>query len=218
MGLRSFVALPINKGGVVTRFVFDEIPETNNKRLTSNLAYGIDGKQTFFLAAPYRLSSGEGDRLGDIDMLYRNIVWQDLDSINPTRIGLLVGAAIPTESDRDPKASAGFVVTHAKERNEWDVDALWQQGIDDAPNTLRYDISWQYRIYPKEYPEWGLSSLVNTVVEFGGRGEEGDTVVQQVTGGFQWVVTPRWILEGGVIQDLNGPDDTNFLVSTRFHF
>ena len=218
MGLRSFVALPINKGGVVTRFVFDEIPETNNKRLTSNLAYGIDGKQTFFLAAPYRLSSGEGDRLGDIDMLYRNIVWQDLDSINPTRIGLLVGAAIPTESDRDPKASAGFVVTHAKERNEWDVDALWQQGIDDAPNTLRYDISWQYRIYPKEYPEWGLSSLVNTVVEFGGRGEEGDTVVQQVTGGFQWVVTPRWVLEGGVIQDLNGPDDTNFLVSTRFHF
>ena len=218
MGLRSFVALPINKGGVVTRFVFDEIPETNNKRLTSNLAYGIDGKQTFFLAAPYRLSSGEGDRLGDIDMLYRNIVWQDLDSINPTRIGLLVGAAIPTESDREPKASAGFVVTHAKERNEWDVDALWQQGIDDAPNTLRYDISWQYRIYPKEYPEWGLSSLVNTVVEFGGRGEEGDTVVQQVTGGFQWVVTPRWVLEGGVIQDLNGPDDTNFLVSTRFHF
>ena len=218
MGLRSFVALPINKGGVVTRFVFDEIPETNNKRLTSNLAYGIDGKQTFFLAAPYRLSSGEGDRLGDIDMLYRNIVWQDLDSINPTRIGLLVGAAIPTESDRDPKASAGFVVTHAKERNEWDVDALWQQGIDDAPNTLRYDISWQYRIYPKEYPEWGLSSLVNTVVEFGGRGEEGDTVVQQVTGGFQWVVTSRWVLEGGVIQDLNGPDDTNFLVSTRFHF
>ena len=218
MGLRSFVALPINKGGVVTRFIFDEFPETNNKRLTSNLAYGIDGKQTFFLAAPYRLSSGEGDRLGDIDMLYRNIVWQDLDSINPTRIGLLVGAAIPTESDRDPKASAGFVVTHAKERNEWDVDALWQQGIDDAPNTLRYDISWQYRIYPKEYPEWGLSSLVNTVVEFGGRGEEGDTVVQQVTGGFQWVVTPRWVLEGGVIQDLNGPDDTNFLVSTRFHF
>lgn len=218
MGLRSFVALPINKGGVVTRIVFDEIPETNNKQLTSNLAYGIDGKQTFFIAAPYRLSSGNGDRLGDIDLLYRNIVWQDLDSINPTRFALLVGAAIPTENDRDPKASAGFVVTHVKDRHEWDADALWQQGIDDAPNTLRYDLSWQYRIYPKEYPEWGLSSLLNTVVELGGRGEEGNTVVQQVTGGFQWVVTPRWVLEGGVIQDLNGPDDTNYLVSTRFHF
>ena len=59
MGLRSFVALPINKGGVVARFVLDEIPETNNKRLTTNLAYGIGSTQTFFLAAPYRLSSGE---------------------------------------------------------------------------------------------------------------------------------------------------------------
>lgn len=218
MGLRSFVALPINKGGIVTRLVVDQAPETNNDQLTTNLAYGIDGKQTFFLAAPYRLSSGEGDRLGDIDLLYRNILWQDINLNNPTRFGLLVGAVVPTESDRDPKASAGFVVTHVNDRHELDADALWQQGIDDAPNTLRYDLSWQYRIYPKEYPEWGLSSLLNTVVEFAGRGVEGNTVVQQVTGGFQWVVTPRWVLEGGVIQDLNGPDDTNYILSTRFHF
>ncbi len=218
MGLRSFVALPINKGGAVTRFVVDEFPETNNDRLASNLAYGIDGKQSFFIAVPYRISSGKGDRLGDIDLLYRNILWQDLDSRNPTRFGLLLGAVVPTESDRDPKASAGFVVTHVHDRHEVDIDALWQQGIDDASNTLRYDVSWQYRIFPKEYPEWGLSSQVNTVLEFAGRGVEGNTVVQQITGGFQWVVTPRWVLEGGVTQDLNGPDDTNYIISTRFHF
>ena len=218
MGLRSFVALPINKGGVVTRFVVDEIPETNNDQLTSNFAYGIDGKQTLFIAAPYRISSGKGDRLGDIDLLYRNILWQDIDSINPTRSGLLLGAVAPTDSDRDPKASAGFVITHVNNRHEVDIDALWQQGIDDALNTLRYDLSWQYRIYPKEYPEWGLSSVVNTVLEYSGRGVEGNTVVQQITSGFQWVVTPRWVLEGGVTQDLNGPDDTNYIISTRFHF
>ena len=218
MGLRSFVALPINKGGVVTRFVVDEVPETNNDQLTTNLAYGIDGKQTFFIAAPYRISSGKGDRLGDIDLLYRNIIWQDIDSKNPTRLGLLLGAVAPTDSDRDPRASAGFVITHVNYRHEVDVDALWQQGIDDALDTLRYDLSWQYRIYPKEYPEWGLSSVVNTVLEFAGRGVEGNTVVQQITGGFQWVVTPRWVLEGGVTQDLNGPDDTNYILSTRFHF
>ncbi len=218
MGLRSFVALPINKGGVVTRLVVDEVPETNNEQITSNLAYGIDGRQSFFLAAPYRISSGTGDRLGAISLLYRNIVWQNIDSINPTRFGLLLGTVVPTDSDRDPKASAGFVVTHVKNRHEWDADALWQQGIDDAPNSLRYDLSWQYRIYPQEYPEWGLSSLVNTVFEFAGRGVEGNTVIQQFTGGFQWVVTPRWVLEGGVTQDLNGPDDTNYIISTRFHF
>ncbi len=218
MGLRSFVALPINKGGVVTRLVLDEIPETSNDKLTSNLAYGFDNKQTFFLAMLYRISSGEGDRLGDISLLYRNILWQNIDSTNPTRFGLLLGGVAPTDSDRDPRASAGFVVTHINDKHEIDVDALWQYGIDDAPNTLRYDLSWQYRIYPQEYPEWGLSSLVNTVFEFAGRGVEGNTVVQQVTGGLQWVVTPRWVLEGGVTQDLNGPDDTNYIVSARFHF
>ena len=218
MGLRSFVALPINKGGVVTRLVLDEIPETSNNKLTSNLAYGFDSKQTFFLAMPYRISSGEGDHLGDISLLYRNILWQNIGSTNPTHFGLLLGGVAPTDSDRDPKASAGFVVTHFNGKHEFDVDALWQYGIDDALNTLRYDLSWQYRVYPQEYPEWGLSSLANTVFEFAGRGVEGNTVVQQVTGGLQWVVTPRWVLEGGVTQDLNGPDDTNYIVSTRFRF
>ena len=218
MGLRSFVALPINKGGVVTRFVVDEIPETNNDQMTTNFAYGIDGKQAFFIETPYRISSGGGDRLGDISLLYRDLVWQDINSSNPTRFGLLLGVVVPTDSDRDPKVSAGFVITHVNGRHEVDVDALWQQGIDDARNMLRYDLSWQYRIYPKEYPEWGLSSQVNTVFEMAGRGVEGNTVVQQITGGFQWVVNPRWVLEGGVIQDFNGPNDTNYILSTRFHF
>lgn len=40
----------------------------------------------------------------------------------------------------------------------------------------------------------------------------------KITGGFQWVVNPRWVLEGGVIQDFNGPNDANYIISTRFHF
>ena len=218
MGLRSFVALPINQGGVVTRLVVDEVPETNNDQLITNIAYGLDGKQTFFVVAPYRLSSGKGDRLGDIGFLYRNMLWQDIETSQSTRLGLLVGAVAPTDDDRDPKISTGFFITHYNDRHELDIDALWQQGIDDAPNMLRYDISWQYRISPAEYPEWGLSSLWNTVIEFAGRGVEGSTVTQQFAAGLQWVVTPRWALEGGIIQDLNGPDDTNYILSTRFHF
>lgn len=218
MGLRSFVALPINQGGVVTRLVIDEVPTTNNDRLTTNAAYGIDGTQAVFLAVPYRLSSGSGDRLGDVSLLYRKNFWQDIDSADSSRVGFLIGGVVPTDSDRDPLASIGLVATRIDDRHEWDADILWQQGIDDALNTLRYDLSWQYRVYPHEYPEWGLSSVVNTVIEFAGRGVEGETVVQQITSGFQWVVTPRWVLEGGVTKDLNGPHDTNYLISTRFHF
>ncbi len=219
MGLRSFVALPVNKGGLVTRLVLDEVPETKNDKLTANLAYGFDNKQAFFLASPYRISDGKDDRLGDIGLLYRNLVWQDINSgIKSSRLGILLGGVAPTDSDRDPKASAGFVYTYVNDKHEFDADALWQQGIDDAKNELRYDLSYQYRLFPKEYPEWGLSTLVNTVVEFAGRGVEGNTVVQQLTGGLQWVVTPRWVLEGGLTQDLNGPNDTNYIFSTRFHF
>ena len=218
MGLRSFVALPINKSGLVTRLVIDEVPTTDNDRLSINLAYGVDSTQAVFLAVPYRLSSGSNNRLGDVSLLYRKNFWQDIDSIDSARIGFLLGGVVPTDSDRDPRASIGLVATRIDNRHEWDADILWQQGIDDALNTLRYDLSWQYRVYPKEYPEWGLSSVVNTVVEFAGRGVEGETVVQQLTVGFQWVVTPRWVLESGVTQDLNGPDDTNYLISTRFHF
>lgn len=219
MGLRSFVALPVNKGGLVTRLVVDEIPETNNDRITTNLAYGLDNKQAFFVAVPYRIADAKGDRQGDVDLLYRNLVRQNIDSgIKSSRFGILLGGVAPTDSDRDPKASAGVVYTYVNDKHEFDTDVLWQQGIDDAKNALRYDLSYQYRLFPKEYPEWGLSTLVNAVVEFAGRGVEGNTVVQQFTGGLQWVVTPRWVLEGGVTQDLNGPNDTNFIFSTRFHF
>ena len=218
MGLRSFVALPINKGGVVTRLVLDEAPTTNDDRLIANLAYGVDSIQTVFLTLPYRLSSGSTNRLGDVELLYRYNFWQDIDSIDSSRVGILVGGVVPTDRDRDPRASIGLVATRIDDRHEWDADFLWQQGIDEALNTLRYDLSWQYRIYPYEYPEWGLSSVVNTVIEFAGRGVEGETVVQQFTAGFQWIVTPRWVVEGGLTQDLNGPHNTSYIFSTRFHF
>lgn len=218
MGLRSFVALPINKGGVVTRLVLDEVPTTNDDRLTANLAYGVDGIQTVFLTLPYRLSSGSTNRLGDVELLYRYNFWQDIDSIDSSRVGILIGGVIPTDHDRDPRASVGLVATRIDDRHEWDADVLWQQGIDDALDTIRYDLSWQYRIYPYEYPDWGLSSVVNTVIEFAGRGVEGETVVQQLTAGFQWIVTPRWVLEGGFTQDLNGPHNSSYTISTRFHF
>lgn len=219
MGLRSFVALPVNKGGTVARLVLNEIPQTNNDRLIANLAYGLDNKQAFFLGVPYRIADAKGDRLGDVSLLYRNLVWQDIESpIQSSRFGILLGGVVPTDSDRDPRISAGLVYTYVNDKHEIDADILWQQGLEDAPNALRYDLSYQYRIFPVEYPEWGLSTLVNGVLEFAGRGVEGNTVVQQLTGGLQWVVTPRWVLEGGVTQDLNGPHDTNYIFSTRFHF
>lgn len=64
MGLRSFVALPVDKGGTVLRTTIQHNKDTDITASALNVAYGISHRQTLLLGVPYRLSSGDGDRLG----------------------------------------------------------------------------------------------------------------------------------------------------------
>ncbi len=107
MGLRSFVALPLEKGGTVLRLFGEYNFDRDVNILSTNLAYGISGKQTPFLGLPYRLSPSGGDRLSDLNLLYRHIVWQVDDDIGTSRLGLLGGVVVPTDSDRDLRVQAG---------------------------------------------------------------------------------------------------------------
>lgn len=217
MGLRSFVALPLEKGGTVLRF-FDEYNlDRDVNILSTNLAYGISGKQTLFFGLPYRLSPSGGDRLSDLNVLYRHIVWQVDDDIGTSRLGLLGGVVVPTDSGRDLRVQAGAVATFFRRRHEWDLDVLWVQGTGNVPNSARYDISWQYRLTPAAYPEWGAATEWDGVLELNGRWVEGNTLVHQFTAGLQWIHR-RWVLEAGVVQDLNGPQATRLVLSTRIHF
>ena len=75
MGLRSFVALPVDKGGTVVRLAFERVKGTDADTLTASAAYGIDVKRTLLLGIPYRLSPAGSNRYGDLTMLYRHIVW-----------------------------------------------------------------------------------------------------------------------------------------------
>jgi len=217
MGLRSFVALPLEKGGIVLRLFDEHNLDRDVNVLTTNLAYGISGKQTLFLGLPYRLSPAGPDRLSDLNVLYRHIVWQVDDEIGTSRLGLLGGVVVPTDSDRDLRMQAGVVATFFRRRYEWDLDALWVQGTGNAPDAARYDISWQYRLTPATYPEWGAATEWDGVLELNGRWVEGNTLVHQFTSGLQWIHR-RWVLEGGVVQDLNGPADTRLVLSMRIHF
>ncbi len=51
----------------------------------------------------------------------------------------------------------------------------------------------------------------------GVRWERGNDMVHQTTIGLQ-SIHKRWVAEGAVVRDLNGPDDTRYILSTRFHF
>jgi len=217
MGLRSFVALPLEQGGTVVRFLDAHNADNDINVLTTSLAYGISGKKTLFFALPYRLSSAGGQRLADLNLLYRHVVWQVDDEIGTSRLGLLGGVVLPTDNGRDAQLQAGAVATFFRRRHEWDMDVLWIEGLDNAPNSARYDVSWQYRLAPASYPGWSAITEWDGVLELNGSWSEGSSVVHQVTAGLQWIHR-RWVLEGGVVQDLNGSQDTRFILSMRIHF
>jgi len=138
MGLRSLVALPVEKDGAVIRFVFEHVKDAdtasaNSDNLIANVAYGLSAKQTLLLALPYRLSPSGSDRQGDVSVLYRHIVWQHDRFFGTDRLGLLAGVIAPTESDRDVAVQAGFVFTHFKNRHEIDVD------VDENPKAYYFE-------------------------------------------------------------------------------
>ena len=182
----------------------------------ANVAYGINEKQTLLLGIPYRLSPVGSNRNGDLSLLHRYITWRE-DSLSGTnRLGLLWGAIVPTDKNRDTATQVGFVFTHFKNRNEIDIDALFRIGIGGRPSSGQYDLSWQHRLHPTKRPDWGLVPELNGVLELNGRWTEGHSVIHQLTVGLQWVHT-KWVIEGGVAKDVYGGNGLRYLVSTRIH-
>jgi len=217
MGLRSFVALPVDKGGQVFRLQLQRNFDADIDRAIASLAWGVSGRSTLLFGLPYRLSPGGSDQLGDFSVLYRHTFWQVDGPGTTNRLAWLGGVVIPTDSNRDAAVQAGAVATFYRGRYEWDLDVLYQAGTGDRADSGRYDVSWQYRLSPAEFPEWGLSSEWDLVLELGGRYRQSQSTVHQATAGLQWI-HPRWVLEAGITRDLNGPEDTTALLSARWHF
>ncbi|MDX8379959.1 MAG: hypothetical protein R8K48_07970 [Gallionella sp.] len=217
MGLRSFVALPVEKKGAVVRLAFVHAKKSDTDHLIASMAYGLSANQTLLLRLPYRISPAGGNRQGDLSALYRPIVWQQDNLSGMDRLGLLGGLVVPTEYNRDSAIQAGFVFTHFKMRNEIDLDVLYQSGIGRRANSGRYDLSWQYRLSPSERPDWGIPTQLNSVLELNSRWIEGNKMTHQVTAGLQWV-QQKVVIEGGMVKDINKAKETRYILSTRFHF
>ena len=217
MGLRSFVALPVNKGGAVFRFQYVRNSDTDVGFAFANVAWGITGKDTLLLGAPYRISPSDGDRLGDFSALYRHTLWQQDSKYKTSRFALLAGGVLPTDSDRGGAIQLGLVATFYRNRNSFDIDGLYRRGSGSRVDDGRYDVSWQHRLSPAEYPEWGFPTEWYSVVELNGRWREGNAIDHQLTLGLQRI-HHNWVLEGGIIKTINNDQETQFLISTRLHF
>jgi len=217
MGLRSFVALPVNKGGLVLRFQYFHNVDTDRDVAFANAALGLSGKDTLLLGVPYRVSPSGDDRLGDFSALYRRTLWQEDGAFKTSRFALLAGAVLASDSNRDGALQLGGVATFYRDRNSFDIDALYRSGLGSRPDDGRYDISWQYRLAPGEYPEWGFPKEWYSVLELNGRWREGNSIDHQLTAGFQRI-SHNWVLEGGIIQTVNNERETQIFISTRHHF
>ena len=215
MGLRSFVALPVEKNGVVLRALNSYAAKSKTNTLIGNIAYGIDSRQTLLLASPYMTSPEQ--KSGDLSLLYRYMFKQEDSQQGTSRFGFLGGGVIPTSSSSDYALQAGGVYTFFYGRNEIDVDGLYRLGVDNRADSARYDLSWQYRLFPSIRDDWGLTQEFNSVLEFNGRWREGYSINQQITLGLQWI-HPKWVLEGGYVQTLNNEKERSYLLSIRTHF
>lgn len=218
MGLRSFVALPIEKGGKVIRLQLQSNRETHTDTFVSNLAWGIDHQQTLLMGAPYRLSPSGDNQLGDVSLLYRYIAWQDDQREGSQRLGLLGGFILPTHNESDAAWQAGAVYSKYAGRHEWDIDALYQAGTGSRADSARYDISYQYRLSPAVYPDWGAPDAEwDGVVELNTRWQENTGTMHQVTLGLQRI-TQQWVLETGFVKGINKRHEAELLFSIRFHY
>lgn len=217
-GLRNIVALPVDRGGAVLRAVVEHNNDRDSTLARVGLALGLHARHTLLLGLPWRISDGPGPRTGDVSLLYRPTVLQKDFPAGTHRVAPLLGAFIPTDKARDERLQAGAVYTWYQNRGQFDVNALWFTGTGNAPDGGRYDIAFDWRLAPAQYPEWGRPMEWHGIVELGGRYQAGNAVQHQLTVGGRLVFS-RVMFEAGVIQGLNEPgDDTSLLVSSRVHF
>jgi len=217
MGLRAFVALPIDKHGYVLRFSYEHLKSGDRDNFITSIAYGFSSYQALLIGIPYKVKPVDIDGLGDFSVLYRHIIIQNDFFSGTSRLTLLAGAIVPSDKDRNPAVQTGLVYTFFKDRYEFDIDILYQAGVDNRLDSGRYDISWQYRLSPSLYPDWGIEPELNAVTEFNGRWEEGNEITHQITIGLQ-LVNPTWVIEGGIVKNISNNNDLSVMLSTRFHF
>jgi hypothetical protein len=237
LGLRAFVAVPLAKGDWMLRELYMNNDTAKMEVMMTAVGYGITAKDMIMVMAPAVVKPAKNPSISNVTVLYRRTLFQKDTADTTLRLGLLAGADIATSSTVTTSGNsattknlygatdAGLVATYFKGRNQFDVDYLYKVGEQSRINSYQYDTSWQYRLSPAEFSEWGLGHMINAVVEYSGRWNNVTELVHQGTLGLQYV-SGQLVVEGGVVQDLNKPKAagggygkkaTTYLLGFRLH-
>ena len=256
-GINTDVALPIREGGFIYRTQLrflsaSDDPTSMNRDMEAYvvpnvLVYGATERTTLFGVFPYIAESVEltsagsrqdndVDGFGDLTFLLRQTIYAR-DAVQRTsRLGLLAGLEIPSGKEEFSSHSTDFllgaVYTLQTGRHEIDADLIYKintEGRDvELGDELRYNVAYELRVSPWEWPERGTPSQIFVVLEANGRtsrsaitpaGELADTggTVVFLSPGIQ-LVTRRVIYEASlqfpVVESLNGSQvETDFVAA-----
>ena len=122
------------------------------------------------LDSPIRKSEEFG--VADIKVLLRYQLWKKLGYLRSKSWTILGGIEIPTNdglfSSRSWDPITGTVYSWRKDRRGFDFDIIFQVNTENdrdfkAGNLLRYDLVYQYRLFPMNYrsdTKWSLTGLL----------------------------------------------------------
>lgn len=214
-GVRSFVALPVEDDGRVVRALAEYEDDQALSTLGLSAAYGITASDTLLFGLPLRLLPGGPDMQGPFSVLYRRTLWRRDVPEGTSRFASLIGLTVPIDGGSAAQFQVGGVYTFYRGRTQWDIDALWRPARSETPATGRFDIAWDYRLSPAEYPEWEPVGEWHLIVELTGRYAEGTRTRHRLLAAGRYT-RRSWLIEFGVDRGIDG-DGLGVLFGFRQH-
>lgn len=247
--INSDVAFTPREGGTILRlqYTFEEadgngsVQHISRSTLRGVFVYGLRSNIALIMSVPFvnrqidRFHPRTGrfedahDGVGDVTLLVKYRFWQkDTGVRQTTRLAALAGLQIRSgDSDfssdsYDPIVGLAYSWRH--NRAKWDADLVYQfntGGGEARHDTLRYDLSYSYRIHPQTYDE-DTPYEIDLVAELNGRystnGSHTVYLSPGVTVGFG-----DWSMELSVqlpaLQDLaDNPPETDYRFVAGFRF
>jgi len=249
--INTDVALTPPKGGNIFRLRYSyaeagarrNIRHVNASGVRGTYVYGLKENMTLSLSVPYmnkqvdvvmpklgRIEKAH-DGIGDITFTTKYRFWQNDTRPGETLRWAALGGINLRSGDSDFSSDsydpiAGTVFSWQRDRGWLDADLVYQfntGGGEFRHDTLRYDVSYSYRVYPEVYQDENAWEI-DVVGELNGRYTTDGSHEVFLSPGLQ-LITERWFVEASiqlpVIQDLPGDEpETNYrlVLSLRFQW
>ncbi len=145
--------------------------------------------------------------VADIKLLFRYQLWKKLAHLESQSWTLLGGLEIPTYDDPFSSRSwdpiVGTVYSWRKHRYGFDADVVYQFNTEndrdfEFGDFLRYDLAFQYRLWPAQYAsdtKWTLTGLLELNGEYRWENELSGSRLDE-TDGHQLFLSPGVVLAG----------------------